>query len=320
MRNLLCVILMLVAAAPCMGAEAYPAKPVHIIVPLAPAGTADIVGRVIAQQLAEQMGKPFVVENRVGASGIIGSGFVAKSAPDGYTLMIADTIFAIIPSLSKAPSYDPLKDFTPITQIIGTPQMLIVSTALKVNTLKEFIALAQANPGKFNYASGGAGGTPHLSVELFKNAAKVNIVHVPYKGGSEMLASVIGGESQMIMTGIPTLLSYVKSGRVRALAVATDGKRSPAVPDVPSMAEAGLPGMTIYGWEALVGPAGMSVEIVNKLRAEVARAVAVPAVKDQFLAQGTELVASSPEDYAQYLRNEVRRWAEVVKVAGATID
>lgn len=318
MRTALLFVLALLGAALCFGAEVYPSKTVRVIVPFAPGASTDSTARVISLQLSEQLGKSFVVENRTGAGGIVGNGIVARSAPDGHTLLIASPAFAILPGMSKSLPYDTVKDFTPITQIMGTPNVLVVHPSLKANTLKEFLALAQANPGKFNYGSSSAGAQNHLSAELFKMAAKVNIAHIPYKGAGEVIIAMLGGQVEMMISTIPTVLPHVNSGKLRALAVTTDGKRSPSMPDVPSMSEAGVSGMTIYNWYGMAGPAGMPMEVVNKLHAEVVKALAVPSVKDRFVAEDSELVGSSPEDFSKHIRNEIRRWAEAIKSAGIT--
>ena len=317
MRNAWLLVLTLLGAWPCFGAEVYPSKPVRVIVSYAPGGTSDIVARVISQQLAEQLGKSFVVDNRAGASGTIGYGTVARAAPDGYTLTLVEMSFSMIPSLFKSPPFDVAKDFNPVTQIIGTPLALVVHPSLKANTLKEFIALAQANPGKYNYGSAGVGTQNHLSAELFKTAAKVNIVHVPYKGGAgDVIIAMLSGQIEMLLTPMPSVLTHVNSGKVRALAVTTDGKRALAMPDVPSMSEAGVSGMTIYSWFGLAAPAGTPKAVANKLHAEVVKALVVPSVKERFIAQGGELVGSSPEEFSKLIRNEMRRWAGVIKSAG----
>lgn len=318
MRNALLFIATLFGATVCLSAEIYPAKPVRVVAPFAPGGISDIVARVMSQQLSEQFGKTFIVDNRTGAGGIVGNGIVAKAAPDGHTLLMVTPAFTILPGISKSLPYDSVKDFTPITQIMRVPSVLVVSPALNVKTLKDFVALAQANPGKFNYGSGGPGSALHLYSELFKIAAKVNIVHVPYKGGGENFAALIGGQIQMLIISVPTALQFVNSGRMRALAVTTEGKRTPSMPDVPSMSEAGVSGMTIYVWFGFAGPAGMPKAIVNKLHAEVVKALAAPSVKDQFVAQDAELVGSSPAEFSKLIHSELQLWAEVIKSAGIT--
>ncbi|MBI4189213.1 MAG: tripartite tricarboxylate transporter substrate binding protein [Betaproteobacteria bacterium] len=319
MRNALLSVLMLFGASPCFGAEVYPSKPVRVIVTAAPGGVVDVTARVISRQLSEQFGKQFIVEQRTGADGIIGVGFVAKSAPDGYRLLLSSPNFTILPGFNKSLPYDPVKDFTPITQIIGNTQVLVVPLSLKANTLKEFVALAQANPGKFNYGSGGPGSPLHLYSVLFSKAAKIDIVHIPYKGGGgDPILGMLAGEIQMLFASIPTALPKVRSGMARALAVTTDGKRLPSMPDVPSMSKAGVSGMIVNAAYGFIGPAGMPKEVVNKLHAEVVKALAVPSVKAQYAAQEAELVGSSPEEYSELLRNELRRWDEVIKSAGIT--
>ena len=320
MRNAMLLVLTLLGASLCWGAEIYPNQPVRMIVPFGPGGGSDVIGRIVAQQLSEQLGKTFVIENRPGAGGRIGAGLVAKAAPTGYLLLVSDAGMTIHPSLYKLP-YDVLRDFTPITQILRIPNALVVHPSLKVNTLKEFIALARANPGKFNYGSASVGSGAHLATELFKMAAKVNIVNITYaKGGSEVIAAMLGGQIQMFVITTTAAAPHVKSGQVRALAVTTDGRRSSAMPDVPSMSEAGLPGMEVYQWTGLTGPGGLPKEIVDKLHAEMVKAVAVPSVKERLIKLGGELVGSSPEEFSRYVRSEIPRWAAVIKDAGIKVE
>ena len=318
MRNAWLFVLLSLGASLGHGAEVYPTKPVRVVAPFAPGGISDVVARVMSQQLSEQFGKTFIVDNRTGAGGVVGNGIVAKAAPDGHTLLMVTPAFTILPGISRSLQYDSVKDFTPITQIMRVPSVLVVSPALNVNTLKDFVALARANPGKFNYGSGGPGSALHLYSELFKIAAKVNIVHVPYKGGGENFAALIGGQIQMLIISVPTALQFVNSGRMRALAVTTEGKRAPSMPNVPSMSEAGVSGMTIYVWFGFAGPAGMPKAIVNKLHAEVVKALAAPSVKDQFIRQDAEFVGSSPAEFSKLIHNELQLWAEVIKSAGIT--
>ena len=321
MRKALLLVLTLFHALVCLAAEPYPSKTVRVIAPFAPGGTIDFTGRIISQQLTEQLGRSFVVENRTGASGTIAAAMVAKSAPDGYTLMVMDTSGAVVPSLFKSLPYDVARDFVPITQIMAAPTVLVVGPSVKSSTLKEFIALAQANPGKFNYGSSGAGSQNQLSAELFNRAARVSIAHIPYKGGGEALAAVISGQVAMTIAPITTVLSLVKGAKVRPLAITTDdGKRSPALPDVPSMSEAGVSGNTVSIWVGLVAPAGLAQDIVNKLHAEVVKAIAVPSVRERFVVQGGEVVGSNPEEFAMHIRNETQRWADIIKSAGITAE
>jgi len=318
---LLLVLLGLAHAASGNAQDTYPSRPVRLIVTAAPGGVVDTTARVIGAQLAEQLGKPFVVDNRPGAGGIVGAGYVARASADGYTIMLATPGFTIVPALHKALPYDPIKDFTAITQATRSTQVLIVAPTLKANTLKEFIALARANPGKYHYGSGGLGSPLHVYAELFSRAAQVQLVHVSFKGGGgEPLTALMAGEIQMIFAAIPTALAMVRSGKVRALAVTTENRRLASLPDVPAMGEAGVPGMEINAVYGLVGPARLPRPVVDTLRAEVVKALAVPAVKERFAAQDAETVGSTPEAYAEVLRSELRRWTDVVKAAGISVD
>ena len=315
MRAIVSGVMLLVTAL-CHGADVYPSKSVRVVIPFSPGGTVDLTGRLMSQQLTEQLGKSFVVDNRTGASGTIANSIVARATPDGYTLMIMDTSTVIVPGLFKSLPFDVARDFAAISQIIRAPEALVVHPSVNVTTLKDFVAQAQVNPGKLNYSSAGPGGAIHLSAELFKIAAKVNIVHIPYKGGGEAMAAVLGGQVQMLLTTIPTVLPHVNTGRVRALAVTTEGnRRSPAMPDVPSMDEAGVQGMTVYLWFGLVGPANMPRSVVNRLRAEVQKALAVPELKERFMAAGGEVVGGTPEEFTALIRSELSRWAGVIKTA-----
>jgi tripartite-type tricarboxylate transporter receptor subunit TctC len=320
MRSALLLVLTAFGASLCFGAEVYPGKPVRVVVGWPPGTTVDLVARVMSQQLSEQLGQSFLVDNRPGASGTIGTAIAAKSAPDGYTLIMIETSFSIAPSLFKSLPYEGIKDFTPITQVLSAPMVLVVHPSVKANTLKEFVALAHENPGKLNYASAGTGSIVQLAAELFKIATKTNIVNVPYKGGGEMVTGLLGGQVQMLVATIPTVLALVKSGKLRALAVTTDGRRSPSMTDVPSMSEAGVSGMTVYTWFGFVGLAGMPKELVNKLHVEVVKALAAPSVKGQIMAQGGEAVGSSPEEFSRHIRSELQRWADVIKSAGITAE
>ena len=312
-----CLALALTAAAAGMAAEVYPAKTVRVVAPFAPGGTTDTVARVVAQQFAEQLGKPFVVDNRTGASGIIAYEIVAKAAPDGHTLLVTNSAFASLPGMFKTLPYDSIKSFTPISEIMHAPNVLVVHPSVNVTALKEFIALARANPGKYNYGSGGAGSALHLYGELFKTAARVELTHIPYKGGGDNMAALLGGQIHMNITQYqPSVVALIKSGKLRALAVTTDGKRSPSLPDVPSMSEAGVAGMAIYSWAGLLAPAGISTVLTGKLHGEVIKMLAAPAVQERFAAQDGERVGSKPDEFAKLLHSEIQRWSEVIRMAG----
>ncbi len=319
-RKALLFGLTLFGASQCLGAEVYPNRPVRIIVHLVPGGTSDLVARLIARQLDEQLKQPFIVENRPGGSGTIAGGIVARALPDGHTLLAATGAMTIYPGFGKPMPYDVVRDFTPITQIAGSPNVLVVHPSLNVATVKEFIALAQAQSGKFNYGSNGFGGTVHMASELFKMVSKTNIVHIPYKGGGDLISAMLGGHIQMAFGAIPTLAANIKNGQLRALAVTTDGKRSPALPDVPSMSEAGVPGMAVYSWYGLAGPARVPKEVVSKLHAEVLKAIALPTVRDRLIAADADPVGSSPAEFSAHIRSELKRWATVIKSAGIVAE
>ncbi len=316
---LLCVTA-LFSASLCMAADAYPAKAVRLIVPFAPGGAGDIVMRVTAQQVSEQLGKPFVVENRPGAGAAIGLEAAARSAPDGYTLTLIDTSATILPGLFKSLPFDVARDFAPISQITQFPNVLVITPSLNVNTLKAFVALARANPGKYNYGSAGSGSSNHLLAALFCKMAKVELAHVPFKGAADAMTGLLSGAVQMQITAMPSVIAQVNAGKVRALAVTTaNRKRATLMPDVPSMSEAGIPGMATYAWQGLGAPAGTPKEIVNKLHTAVKKAIAESTVRDKLGAQlGAELVGSSPAEFSTLIRNELRRWAEVITTAGIT--
>jgi tripartite-type tricarboxylate transporter receptor subunit TctC len=304
------------AACTALACAEYPEKPVKIVVPFAPGGTVDFTARVIAQALSEQLGKSFIVENRTGATGTIANAAVAHSAADGYTLMLADTSLAMVPSLFKQLSFDAIKDFAPISLVISTPLVLIVPASLNVASLKDLIAQAKANPGKLNYGSGGIGSSTHLGAEMFRSAAGVDIVHVPYKGAGDAMQAVLGGQVQILVTALPTALSHIKSGKAKALAVTSSGKRAAALPQIPTAAEAGLPAFTVANWFGLVAPAGTPKEIVDKLNAAVVKALANAQVHERFAAQGGDPVGNSPAEFGKLIRDEIPRWAGVIRSAG----
>ncbi len=308
-------VLLAAIAAPALAAEAWPARPVRVVVPFAPGGTSDIMARVMSQQFSEQLGQAFLVDNRPGASGFIGHGLVAKSVPDGHTIATVDDGFSIIPSVKKEMPYDPVRDFTFITEVMSVPRALVVRPTLKAATVKEFIALAQASQGRMTYASGGSGGINHLSAELFNLAAKVKLIHVPYKGAGAATTGVLTGESDMVIAAAPTVVAQVKAGKLRALGVTTEaGKRFAALPDIPSLADAGISGMVIHTWFGFLGPARMPAAVVDRIQSEVARAVATPFVKERL--QGADLTGSTSKAFSAMVRGEMKRWAGVVDAAG----
>ncbi len=296
-------------------ADAFPARPVRWIVPFPPSGSIDLVGRVVGQKLFELWGQQVVIDNRSGGGGRLGTGAAAVAAPDGYTqLFTLNTSLTIDRSLFKSLPYDPDKAFTPITIIASTSQLLVTNPTFPVKNVRELIALTKARPGEVNYGSSGAGGSLHLAMELFKSMAGIDIVHVPYKGGPPAATDLIAGQIELLFFNTPAALPYIKSGRLRALGVST-AKRSPLLPNVPTIAESGLPGFDTDVWFGLVAPAGTSADIVTKTQRDVAHVVALPDVRKQLLDIGAEPVVNTPEEFAARIRKESALWAKVVQTA-----
>lgn len=301
-------------------AQSFPEKPVRIIVPFAPGGSTDIVARITSQKLAERLKQSVVIENRGGGGGNIGSDLVAKAQPDGYTLLVGTVgSLTINPSLYKKMPYDPLKDLTPIAYFGSTPNVLVVHPSLPVKSVRELIALARARPGQLNYASAGTGGSVHLAAELFKSLAKVDMVHIPYKGSGPALVDLLGGQTQLMFSTMPPALPHVKSGRLRALGM-TGAKRSPLVPELLTIVEAGLPGYEITQWWGLLGPAGLPQAIAARLNSEVNAVLQQAEVKERFASEGADTGPNTPDWFASYMRSEIAKWAKVVRASGATAD
>ena len=300
-------------------APGYPVKPVKLVVPYPPGGPTDIVARVVAQKLSEQTGQQFIVDNRAGAGGNPGAELVAHSAPDGYTLVVATTAHAINPSLFKNLGYRLLKDFAPVSQLTSGPLVIVAHPALPANNVAELIALAKAKPGELNFASSGNGQSTHLAAELFDSMAGVKMKHIPYKGSAPALTDVIAGQTQLMFDTMLSAMPHVKSGKLKALAV-TSPKRSPVAPDLPTVAESGLPGYEAIAWNGLLAPAGTPPEVVARLNAELRKALALPEVKDKFEAQGFAASWNTPEAFGGFLQAEVDKWAKVVSASGATVD
>ncbi|MEO6564847.1 MAG: tripartite tricarboxylate transporter substrate binding protein [Casimicrobiaceae bacterium] len=316
----LVVILLLAATSTVAQAQAWPAKPIKYIVPFAAGGTTDILARTIADKLSVALGQPVVVENRPGAGGGVGAAETAKSAPDGYTIM-GGTIstHAINATLYSKLPYDPVKDFIPITLIARVPNMLVINNDIPARNVRELIALMKANPGKWNFASSGNGTSQHLSGELFKGLAGVEMQHIPYKGSPPALADVMGGQVSMTFDNITTAWVLAKAGKLRALAVTT-AKRSPVAPDVPTLAEAGLAGYEIGSWQGVFAPAGAPPEVVKRLNTEIVKIINAPDVQAKLLDLGAEPVANSSEDFTAFVKSEVVKWGDVVKKSGAKVD
>jgi tripartite-type tricarboxylate transporter receptor subunit TctC len=310
---------LLAALATSVFAQGYPTKPVKVVVPYPPGGPTDIVARVVSQKLSEQMGQQFIVENRPGAGGNIGAEAVAKSPADGYTLLVATTAHAINPSLFKSLGYNLVKDFAPVSQLTSGPLVIVANPSLPAKNVKELIALAKAKPGTLNYASSGNGQSTHLSAELFGTMAGVKMNHIPYKGSAPALTDVMGGQASLMFDTMLSAMPQVKNGKLKAIAV-TSATRSPAAPDVPTVAESGLPGYEAIAWNGLLAPAGTPPEVVNKLNAELKKALDAPDVKDRFSAQGFGAAWNTREAFAKFIQAELDKWAKVVKVSGATLD
>jgi len=307
-------------AAGVAGAQSWPAKPIRWIVPFAPGGTTDILARTISDKLTIALGKPVIVENNPGAGGGVGAVQTAKAAPDGYTIM-GGTIstHAINASLYKTLPYDPVKDFTPITLIARVPNLLVVNPDVPAKNVKELIALMKANPSKYTFASSGNGTSQHLSGELFKSMAGVDMQHIPYKGSPAALQDVVSGQVTMTFDNITTAWPLAKAGKLRALAVTT-AKRSPIAPDVPTLAEAGLAGYEIGSWQGVFAPAGTPVDVVKRLNTEIVKIINMPDVREKLVGLGAEPVGNTPDEFAALVKSEVVKWAAVVKQSGARVD
>jgi tripartite-type tricarboxylate transporter receptor subunit TctC len=301
-------------------AQAWPAKPIKYIVPFAAGGTTDILARTVGEKLSIALGQPVIIENKPGAGGGVGAEFVAKAAPDGYTIM-GGTIstHAINASLYKNLPYDPVKDFAPVILIARVPNMLVINVDVPAKSVPELIALLKANPNKYSFASSGNGTSQHLSGELFKSMSGTEMQHIPYKGSPPALQDVMGGQVTMTFDNITTAWPLAKAGKLRALAVTT-AKRSSVAPDVPTLAESGLPGFEIGSWQGVFAPAGTPPEIVRRLNAEIAKILALPDVKEKLAALGAEVSPNTPEEFLVLVKAEVVKWADVVKKSGAKVD
>ena len=301
-------------------ADAYPARPIRFVVAFPPGGGTDIIARSIAQKLAERLAQQVVVDNRPGAGGNIGTDIVAKSAPDGYTLLMGSAgPLAINASLFDKMPFDPIRDLAPVTLAASTPNVLVVHPSLKAATVNELIALAKARPGEINFASSGHGTPAHLAGELFNSMAGVKLVHVPYKGAAPALADLLGGQVQLMFSTMPPALPHVKDGKLRALAV-TSSKRSRATPELPTVDEAALPGFEANTWHGVVVPAGTPAAVVVRLNREIVAILHMPEVVGRLSGQGAEALGSTPEEFAAYIKSETLKWAKVVRDSGAKAD
>lgn len=293
----------------------FPSKPIRLIVPLAAGGPSDTLARTLAQKLGEVIRRNVIVDNRPGASGIIGTEMVAKSLPDGYTIMLVSTAISINPSLFRKLPYDTLKDLTAVSLLAGAPYILAVHPSLPVKSVKQLIALAKARPGELNHASGGSGTGPHLAMEVFMQRTGIKIVHITYKGGGPALNDFIAGHTQVYMGNMLTLYPQVRIGRARALAV-TSAKRSPAAPDIPTVSESGVPGFDEGGHHGIVAPAGIPREIIARLNQDIVTAMRAPEIVKRLSVEGSQVIASTPEEYDAMIRRDIGKWAKIIAAAG----
>jgi tripartite-type tricarboxylate transporter receptor subunit TctC len=297
----------------------YPTRPIRIVVTVAPGGAADTVARVVAQSLAEALGKPVVVDNRPGGGGNIGAELVARAPPDGYTLLLGSTFQAIAPSLYGKLNYDLLRDFVPVSLLASSPLMIAVHPSVAAKSVAELIALAKAKPNQLAFASAGTGGGNHLAAVLFCEMAGIQMSHVPFKGAAPALIAVIAGEVPVTFATFAAVVPHLKTGKLRALGM-TSAQRSPVAPDVPTVSEAGLPGYESVNWYGLNAPSGTPKEVVSRLHAEAAKSLQLPEVRERFAAISVEPIGSTPEHYGAYLRSEIEKWGRVVRASGARPD
>jgi tripartite-type tricarboxylate transporter receptor subunit TctC len=296
----------------------YPERPIRMIVPFAPGGGLDITTRLIGQKLTAKWGQNIVADSRPGAATIVGTDIASKATPDGYTILMITTTFAINPGLRARLPYDPLKDFTPVTQLNSQPNVIVVAPSFAGNSVRDLVALAKAKPGELTFASPGAGSAPHLSAEMFQHAAGIRMVHVPYKGIPPAVTDVVGGRVTMLFTTTISAAPHIKSGRLRAVAI-TSAKRQASMPDVPTVGET-VPGYHAEAFQGMVVPAGVPQVIVNKLSAEVASIVKSPEIAQRFQLDGAEPVGSTPQEFAAFLKAEMQKWSQVIREAGIKPD
>lgn len=300
-------------------AGAYPVKPVRVIVGLAPGGATDIQARIVAQKLSDNLRRSFIVENRTGAGGTIGYAHVATSAPDGYTLLATSSGYSITPAMYKKLSYDPVKDFAPISLVAEAPFLLLVHPSVPVKSATELLKLAKARPGVLDFGSAGVGSSTHMALELYRITARIKVTHVPYRGTGPALVDTIAGQVHALFGNVLSSLPHVRSGKLRALAVTT-AKRSAVLPDLPTIAESGVPGYETSTWHGWLAPAGTPASIVTRLSSEIAKSLQARDVKERFATDGGEPVGGTPEQFTRHLVTEITRWRKVVKDAGIPVQ
>jgi len=310
----------LLAAAACTvaapaAAQTYPARPIRFIIPYAVGGGTDILGRIVAAKLTERLGQQVLVDNRPGASAMIGSELLVRSAPDGYTIMTANIAHGANPYLFRKLPYDTANDFEPVTLMAVLPSLLVVHPSLPAKNVREFIALARARPGQVSYGTAGGGSANHLTMEVLRVATKIDIIHVPYKGGGPAMQDLLGGQVQAMFITLPPIMPQVKAGKVRALGISS-AKRSAALPDVPTVAEAGVPGFEVYEWQGVVVPRGTPKAVVERLQQEIVAVLALPDVRERIATLGADVVASSSQAFAEHIRSELKLWERIVRESG----
>jgi tripartite-type tricarboxylate transporter receptor subunit TctC len=307
---------LLLVLVPCVGgAQSYPVKPVRMLVGFAPGGGADVVARGLSPRMSETLGQQIIVDNRPGANGMIAAELVAKAAPDGYTLLVAPGNYAFAPAMDSRVSLDMASAFAPVSLVAETPLLVVVHPSLPVKSIPQLIALAKSQPGKLSYASGGMGGSGHLATELFKTLTQVNMVHIPYKGTGAAIADLVGGHVPLCFCTLPSVFPQTKQGRLRAIAVTT-ARRTPAAPDIPTVAEAGVRGYEMSQWYGLLAPAGTPSAVVDRLNADIAKALKHPELRSRFQADGAEPSGSSPQEFGAFFKAEISKWTRVVQSAG----
>jgi tripartite-type tricarboxylate transporter receptor subunit TctC len=313
------LVLVVVLLAGSSWAQSYPAKQVRFILPFPPGGPTDILGRAIAQKLSEQMGQPVVADNRPGAGGNLGAELAAKSPPDGYTIVLCAPSIAISPSLYKKLNYDPVKDLVPISLVASITNVLLVHPSVPVSSLKELVDLARRNPGKLNFGSGGIGTSNHLGSEMLKGLAKLNMVHVPFKGSNMAMLNMMGGEVDMVVIGVPAALPQIRAGKVRALAVLAPARLA-SLPQVPTSKEAGIDNFEVLTWYGILAPAGVPGAALARLNSEIVKVMNLADMKERLAGIGFDAMSGTPQDFAAFIKSETVRWGNVIKVAGVKVE
>ena len=305
----------LMAAGPATAADVYPSKTIRLVVPFAPGGGSDIVARLLSPKMTEALGQTVVVDNRAGASANLGAAVVAKAAPDGYTLLLANANYTINPSLFKTLPFDPVREFAPVALLANVTNVLAIHPSIPAKSVKELISFAKAHPGQLNFASPGNGTSSHLAGELFRQVAKIEVVHIPYKGATPAITDLIAGQVSFTMASVLSVLPYAKQGRLRMLAVTT-AKRSGALPDIPTISEAGLPGFEVSNWYGILATGGTPRPAVDRLNSELARIARVPDLAEKLAAQGADPATGTPEEFERFIQAELKKWSAVVRSAG----